>query len=289
MNPLTPRQNLIARLIAVPVAALVASHVVFYRRFPWQAAYQFPWPYFLTVATVMLSCWEVNLAVFRYLDQQLPFHKNPIRRILRQILYGGTLTMLTFALVFPCAIRLYTGQWPTPDLFVTGVFVCATIATIGNGTYVGLYLLQTIYLGKQQPAEELTQQLNPRPALSTRTNTLLVDTGTRQLQLAFDEIAYFYSSGGVVLLVKTNGQQITTSYNSFAKLEERLPADVFFQLSRQFIVGLPAVRAVEDDQNRKLIVRLTPALHKSDSHEMVTVSRYRSAEFKKWFRQVATA
>ncbi|GAA4469350.1 hypothetical protein GCM10023189_56250 [Nibrella saemangeumensis] len=289
MRPFTHRQNLIARLIAVPVAALTASHVVFYRRFPWQADYQFPWPYFLTVATVMLSCWEMNLAIFRYLDQRLPFHKNPVQRILRQILYGGLLTMLTFALVFPCAIRLYTGQWPSPDLFVTGMFVCATIATIGNGAYVGLYLLQTIYLENQQPAESLTQQLSQLPSLPPRTHSLLVDAGARQLQLPFDQIAYFYSSGGVVLLVKTNGQQIMTSYNSFAKLEDRLPADAFFQLSRQFIVSLPAIRAVEDDENRKLLVLLTPALRRSDPHETVTVSRYRSAEFKKWFRQVATA
>lgn len=289
MPPLTRRKDSVARLLAVPFAALIAAHVVFYRQFPWQADYQFPWPYVLTVATVMLSCWEVNFRVFRYLDQRLPFHKNPVQRILRQLLYGGILTMLTFILVFPAAIRLYTGQWPSADLFVTGVFVCATIAIIGNGTYVGLYLIHTIYLEKQPPADELTQQLPQRPTVSSRANTLLIDTGSRQLQLSFDEIAYFYSSGGLVLLVKTDGQQLTTNYNSFTRLEDRLPAQCFFQLSRQFIVGLPAVRAVEDDQNRKLIVQITPALHKNDPHEAITVSRYRSAEFKKWFRQVATA
>lgn len=288
MTPLTRKQHLYARLIAVPVAAFVAAHLVFYRRLPSEVNYQFPWPYFLTVATVMLSCWEVNLAVFRRLDQQIPFRKDPSKRIRWQILLGGLATMTTFSVVFPLAIKLYSGAWPLYPIVVSGIFVCATIATIVNGAYVGLYLIQTIYIEKQQSTQDLNSQIQERP--TTRSGELiLVETGNGQWRLHPDEIAYFYSTGGLVLLMKADGQQLTTAYTSFTKLGNLLSDTFFFQLNRQFIVNLSAIRFVRDDINQKLLVGLAPALHKTGPHEQVVVSRYRSAEFKKWFRQTEPA
>ncbi|WP_338875261.1 LytTR family DNA-binding domain-containing protein [Spirosoma sp. SC4-14] len=282
MAPLTTRQHRYARLILVPVAAFIASHVVFYKHYPYEGGYQFPWPFFLTVATVMLSCWEVNLAVFRHLDQRFPFYKHPGKRIRLQILLGGIATLLTFAVVFPISIRVYSGNWPTFPLFTSGIFVCTTIATVVNGGYVGLYLLQTIYFEKQQTATELITKQYP----IQQSETIFIEAGNRQLRLPPDEIAYFYSTGGLVLLVKIDGQQQPTTYTSFAKLESQLPPSVFFQLNRQFIAHLNAIRSVQDDVNQKLLVELAPALHKNQPSEQVMVSRYRSAEFKKWFRQV---
>ena len=288
MPPLTRRQHLYARLVAVPVAAFIAAHLVFYRRFPTEINYQFPWPYFLTVATVMLSCWEVNLAIFRRLDQHLPFHKNPSKRIRWQILLGGLATMATFSVVFPLAIRFYSGAWPLYPIVVSGLFVCATIATVVNGAYVGLYLIQTIYIDKQQPTQDLNSQLKQRSP--TRSVELIrVEAGNGQWHLRPDEIAYFYSTGGLVLLIKADGQQLTTAYTSFTKLGDLLSDALFFQLNRQFIVNLNAIRFVRDDINQKLLVDLAPALHKTDPYEQVIVSRYRSAEFKKWFRQIEVA
>ncbi|GAB3934532.1 LytR/AlgR family response regulator transcription factor [Larkinella terrae] len=289
MEPLNRRQHGVLLLILVPVLATVASHVVFYRRFPWQTDYQFPIAYFLTVSTVILSCWSVNLLIFRLLDRNLPFSYNPARRIGRQLLLGGFATLLTFSVVFPNAIRLYTGFWPNAVQLTSGVFVCITIATLVNGGYVGLYLLEAFRLEKQQAAENLNEKLSglqqtTRPVSEA---AVLIDFGARQLRFRPDEIAYFFSTQGLVLLVKTDGQQLTTHYNSFAKLENQLPANYFFQLNRQFIVSVQAVRSVQDDSNRKLIVTLTPSLHKNQPEETVTVSRYRNVEFRKWLQQLA--
>ena len=289
MEPLSRRQHGLLLLILVPLLATIASHVVFYRHFPWQSEYRFPTAYFLTVSTVILSCWSVNLLIYRQLDRRLPFSYNPTRRIGRQILLGGLATMLTFLVVFPCAIRLYSGSWPNPVQLTSGIFVCITIATLINGGYVGLYLLQAFRLEKRQAAEELNDKLtslqqSPRPVLDS---AVLIEAGIRQIRLQPEEIAYFFSTQGVVLLVKTDGQQLTTNYNSFSKLEELLPESQFFQLNRQFIVSVQAIRSVQDDSNRKLLVTLTPALHRNQPEETVTVSRYRNAEFKKWLQQLA--
>lgn len=288
MTPLNRRNDSLLRLVAIPTAALIASHVVFYRRFPFQPDYQFPLAYFLTVATVMLSCWEVNFRIFKWLDRQIPFQHNPIRRIGRQLLVGGGFTLLTFAMVFPVAIRVYTGQWPTAPLITTGVFVCIAIATIVNSYMVGLYLVDLIRAEKQAVPQLNPPILQPEAPVSSP-KTILVEAGNRQVQLWPSEIAYFYSSNGVVLLIKSDGQQMTTNYNAFTQLNSQLPDTLFFQLNRQFIVYKTAIRNIQDDVNRKLLVDLSPPLHKQQLVESVTVSRYRSAELKKWLQDTATA
>ncbi|WP_428657125.1 LytTR family DNA-binding domain-containing protein [Runella sp.] len=276
------KQDRNARIIAIPLAALVASHVVFTKQFPWQVTYQFPWPYFLTVATVMFSCWEVNVRLFHWMDVRMPFYIDPLRRIVRQIGLNGLCTMLTFLVVFPLSQWIYAGRWPTPSILATGMVVCATIATIFNGSYIALYLLQTIYWAKSQTSIEFDHRLHKKSQLTAVPSLIRVETVSGQVLLQPAEIAYFYSTGGIVLLVKSNGTKLTTDYQSLMQLSEQLENDYFFPLNRQIIAGLGAIKSVKDDVNRKLVVSLSPSLHQQQATEDVVVSRYRSAEFRKW-------
>ncbi|MVM39265.1 LytTR family transcriptional regulator [Spirosoma sp. HMF3257] len=291
MSPLTRQQHIIFLVTAIPMAALVASHVVFSQVFPGQPGYQFPWAYFLTVATVMFSCWQVNLFIFHWLDTRLPFWENPTRRLIAQILVGGFATLVTFAFVFPLAQRVYIHHWPPMFIILRGVIVCITLATLVNGGYSGLYILQAFFSERQKRAAPVLVDFPAEPlkhvSLTASTSLVSIDVSTGQVRLPANEIAYFYSTGGLVLVVKADGQQLTTRYSSFSQLTSGLDNHYFFQLSRQFIVGLGAVRAVQDDVNRKLVVTLVPALHKQQAKQEVIVSRYRSLELKKWLQASA--
>ncbi|RDB04004.1 LytTR family DNA-binding domain-containing protein [Runella aurantiaca] len=280
------RQDRAARAIAIPIAALVASHVVFTKQFPWHVSYQFPLPYFLTVLTVMFSCWEVNVRLFRWMDSKMPFHVNPVRRIGRQMVVNGMATLFTFLLVFPLSQFVYAGYWPAASVFMTGAVVCATIATIVNGSFIGLYLVRTIYWQKDKSVAELDRQRKEEPTMNSP-HLIRVEVNHSQLILQPTEIAYFYSTGGMVLLVKTDGTKMATSYQSLTQLTERLAGQYFFPLNRQILAGLGAVKEVKDDVNRKLIVSLFPPMHQHQPTEQVVVSRYRSAEFRKWLQAAA--
>ncbi|MBC8155214.1 MAG: LytTR family transcriptional regulator DNA-binding domain-containing protein, partial [Bacteroidetes bacterium] len=82
-------------------------------------------------------------------------------------------------------------------------------------------------------------------------------------------------------------RRLTTNYDSLNSLVNRLPPNRFFQISRQFIVHLDAVRTVRDDVNRKLTITLEPALSPGLPAGQVTISRYRSAEFRQWLTEMA--
>ncbi|GAB4022111.1 hypothetical protein GCM10028773_33510 [Spirosoma koreense] len=240
----------------------------------------------------MLSCWEVNLAVYRWLDERLPFWQHPTRRLMSQILLGGVATLLTFAFVFPLAQRVYTQHWPEPYTVLKGVVVCVTLASLVNGGYSGLYLLRAFSERQKRTDSLFTQQTSQSEIdIPARTTPALldIDVPNGRLRLPMDQLAYFYSTGGLILLVKTDGQQITTRYSAFSQLTPNLDPHYFFQLSRQFIVGLGAVRAVQSDSNRKLVVTLIPALHRQAPHEEVVVSRYRSADFRNWLEASANS
>ncbi|AEI49409.1 LytTR family DNA-binding domain-containing protein [Runella slithyformis] len=280
------KQDRTARVIFIPIAALVASHVVFTKQFPWQATYQFPLPYFLTVVTVMFSCREVNVRLFLWMDTRLPFNVNPVERIGRQISLNAPATMGAFLVVFPLSQLVYAGRWPAFSTLITGMVVCAVIATIFNGAYIFRYLLRTIDWEKAQKSASVDDESREksRGYLPPATSLIRVEVSHGQLLLLPEEIAYFYSTGAMVLLVKTDGAKIPTAYQALTQLSEQLTSHYFFPLSRQIVVGLGAIKAVKDDVNRKLVVSLVPSLHQHRATEQVVVSRYRSAEFSKWLQ-----
>ena len=304
MIPIRGKRALLFRLIAIPMAALLASHFVGYRRFPWEPDYQFPTTYSLTIATIMVCCWEMNVLIFRKLDRIMPFRVNPLRRIRWQVLVGGMLTALTFAVVFSLISLLTAGQLPSLTAFSTGLFICFSIATVINGVYVALYLLDVIYGQKSATADQLNARLaDGLPVAEERISEksanqgvdrelsslriavaadVLIETGSSLQRLRPDEIAYFQSAGGLVQLIRADGRRVTTNYDSLAALDGRLAPAQFFQISRQFIVQLNAVRSVQDDVNRKLQITLTPGLAPDQPTQTVTISRYRSAEFRRW-------
>lgn len=295
MLPIRGKQALAFRLVAIPVAATLAAHFVIYRRFPWEAGYQFPGLTVGIIAGIMLCCWEVNLGVFRWLDHRMPFYQNPVRRISRQVLVGGLLTALTFVLVFGLITRLIAGVWPSVNGFSTGLFVCFGIASLINGIYVGLYLLRLIYGPPAATVDQLNARLtqpSPGPAPADLPSTvvdrpadgrILIESGKQLLRLKPTEIAYFYAAGGLVQLVRSDGERLTTSYDALSDLTNRLPTGQFFQISRQLLVQPGAVLAVRDEVNRKLCLTLAPGLQPGHATELVIISRYRAAEFRKWF------
>jgi DNA-binding LytR/AlgR family response regulator len=61
------------------------------------------------------------------------------------------------------------------------------------------------------------------------------------------------------------------------QLEEQLNPDKFIRANRKFIISDQCVHAVENGFNGKLHLHITP-----QPEELITVSREKAAEFRKW-------
>lgn len=277
------KKELLAKLIAIPLAALIGSHYIFGKRFPWEPEYQFPLIPFCTIALIMTLVWYANSKVFERLDRIIPFHHDPLRRLVRQFLEGASITLLLYTVIYFLITCLIFRSTPTLSGFTTGMLVCIVIASLVNGVYVLTYLLHTVSFEKDQSAEAIQAALSRIKTPLETLSKIALETGNKTTLLEDTEIAYAYSSGGNVWVIKTDGQKLLTSYDSFAKLETQLSGAAFFRLSRQYLVHHQAIRTVKEEVNRKLCIQLTPGFQPNANHERVIVSRYRAAEFRKWF------
>lgn len=277
------KKELLAKLIAIPLAALIGSHYIFGKRFPWESGYRFPLIPFCTIALIMTVVWYANSKVFERLDRILPFHHDPLRRLVRQFLEGASITLLLYIVIYFLITWLIFRGTPTLSGFTTGMLVCIVIASLVNGVYVLTYLLHTVSFEKDQSAEAIQAALLSIKTAPQVRHKVVLETGNKTTILEDNEIAYAYSSGGNVWVINTNGQKLLTNYDSFGKLEPQLSTTTFFRLNRQYIVHHQAIRVVKEEVNRKLCIHLTPVFQPNVNQEQIIVSRYRAAEFRKWF------
>lgn len=122
--------------------------------------------------------------------------------------------------------------------------------------------------------QDLLENFTPQPtAFKSR---FLIKTGTKLVSVSTDEVAYFHASEKVVYVVTNTLQKYIIDY-SLDELTKMLDPHFFFQLNRQYIAHMKAIKNIHSYFNGKLKVELAP-----DSNDEIIISREKSAEFKDW-------
>lgn len=120
--------------------------------------------------------------------------------------------------------------------------------------------------------KELKKQNTPREFRSR----FLVKQGQKLIPIDVDEIAYFFSEDSVSFFV--NFQQVKYIFDySLEEIEQMLDPNLFFRISRQFIVGIKSIVQIHNYFNGKLKLELKPM-----NEREITVSRERVSDFKVW-------
>lgn len=107
----------------------------------------------------------------------------------------------------------------------------------------------------------------------------LVAYRDRYILIIGGDIAYFTSENKITFLVTHNAQRFVVD-QTLEILEKELDPEIFFRISRQFIVSLKAIHKIHQSFNGQLKIELLPPL---DEH--VLTSRERSTQLKKWLNQ----
>jgi len=94
-----------------------------------------------------------------------------------------------------------------------------------------------------------------------------------------NDIAYFTSENKATFLTTHHSQRYMID-QTLEILEKELDPDVFFRISRQFIVSLKSIHKIHQSFNGQLKVELVPT-----SDEAVMMSREKSTQLKKWLDQ----
>lgn len=110
---------------------------------------------------------------------------------------------------------------------------------------------------------------------------ILISIGSKKVLVELDQILCLYSEEKMTYLVSSEHKQYIVD-DSLEKLMLRLPLDQFFRANRQFIISLKCIEQVIPSLNGKLVLKL---IHEDLLPEKITVSRLKSAAFRKWMKK----
>jgi DNA-binding LytR/AlgR family response regulator len=107
-------------------------------------------------------------------------------------------------------------------------------------------------------------------------NRFLVKLGESISSIKTEEINYFISEDGLVLLVNKQGKRYPVDYN-LDQLEQILNPDLFFRINRKIILNIESVKKISNYFNGRLILQID---HLEGDNAIV--SRDRVGDFKGW-------
>jgi DNA-binding LytR/AlgR family response regulator len=121
--------------------------------------------------------------------------------------------------------------------------------------------------------QELFEMIGSRKNYKERFS---ITIGQRIKSVAVDDVAYFYSEGGITFLVTREKIEYPVDF-SLDTLESELDPRLFFRVNRQFFVRLPAVANVHIFPKSRLKLELNPP-----PRQEVFVSIDRVTGFRRW-------
>lgn len=108
---------------------------------------------------------------------------------------------------------------------------------------------------------------------------LLGRTGVDFVSISIDEAAYFYTSHGLVLVVRRDGKRYSLDH-SLNQLESELDPALFFRINRNLLAHIDSIRRFSPYFKGRLLIHLKP-----DPGIEVTVSQEKASRFREWINR----
>ena len=216
------------------------------------------------------AAWWVIRVIIVYLDRKLPYVPNPIKRIIIQLM-GTTVAGLSLIIITTESINAAVKDTPVPPSFYrVDIFIFMIWSIVINGIYVGLH-----YYEQFVASENLRRQEK-----QVRQEGFTVRKGKQHFTIRFKEIAGIYIERDYAMLVTTEGKKHVLD-ESLDAVEKQLPQELFFRLSRKYIMNRNMITGFERMEHSKLNILLAGSLHFPQS---ITMSRLKAPDFKAWFQ-----
>lgn len=216
------------------------------------------------------AAWWIIRIIIVYLDRKLPYAANPIKRILIQLV-STTVAGLSLIIITTESVNAAVKDTPVPASFYrVDIFIFMIWSIVVNGIYVGLH-----YYEQFEASENLRRQEK-----QVRQEGFTVKKGKLHFNVGFAEIAGIYIEGDYAMLITTEGKKHVLD-ESLDAVEKQLPPELFFRLTRKYIMNRNMITGFERMEDAKLNILLTGSLHFPPS---ITMSRLKAPAFKTWFQ-----
>lgn len=257
-----------SRYVILILYALLITHLLSYGKLPFTNGYHFPWLSFGVISVFSLLICTTNWIILKKI--KAPKTDNFHLQILKQLGINIIATIVIFSILFPLINHVILGYNISWFLYFKYLLVC-----------FGLVISEVSILKAIELYKEREWEGSRHPPAISKVKTLRIRTGSKEILVKESEIGFFHSKGGIIRLFM-EGKQYTTDFTSLDELEKMLDAQLFFRANRQYLLSRHAIKMVQKDVNRKLLLTLDERF--SDlSLEVIGVSRYKRGEFRGWF------
>ena len=245
------------RFGVIALLSLVLVHLLSYGQLPFSPGYHFPALSFL----IIFGFGAVICTTNYFISDRMNFKTGSRSQMLVK---GSVIHMIITSILF--------------TLLYLAVFIGYFGLSFNLVSYLKyLFISNVIILFEYVLLHALREPDPPARSLSS----LVLNTGTRKVNVDFDDIALVYSKSGVITFFLNSGERYLSQFNALDELENILPGDFFFRLNRQSMVHRNSIHSYRNDLNRKLLVKLN-GLSNGFSDKEFRVSRYKNREFRNW-------
>lgn len=256
-------QEHMVRYSLILALSLLIVHLFSYNKLPFSANYRFP-----TIPFIIIASFGILLCTVNYVfSKRVKFKKidSYRKRMFYEAVFHFSITTLFYSLLYVLVNRVI---FEFDFIFVNYL----------KYLFISIVIVLFEYVLREALIKKKVEKEN--------NGKLFVKTGTKILNVDFNDIALFHSRQGIVsILLKNSKTKWVTQFNSLKEIESILPPEHFFKVNRQYIVHRDAVRVVEKDSNRKLTVHLDSSLNNGHPSQ-IKISRYTSRDFKKWLNGI---
>ncbi|MFD2512706.1 LytR/AlgR family response regulator transcription factor [Pontibacter locisalis] len=277
-------------ILLVALLVLLLVHIVSPRNFPFQPDYTFPLKDFLVhlIGTLLLwqtLSWNYNR---RYRPAIIKGNFSPAL-IIKVVLMSMGIGLIIYLLYVPLVFVFVYKQPVHLYNLVVGVITSLLSVALVIIIYLGIDIfrlwkqvqntpmINTVVINTDNSASAAEPLSSKKKSIVQ--DQIVIHTGRETLQLPLQQIGYFLSKHKMVFAMLRSGKRVTTHF-ILSELEEMLPKEEFFRVSRQVIVNKPAITLVQKETNNKLLLQIAV---NGQAPEEIIISRYKAAEFKRWF------
>lgn len=123
----------------------------------------------------------------------------------------------------------------------------------------------------------MEEQLTNTEKKKTR---LIVTRGEENVALRYDEVAFIYREGALVIVVDMDQKKYLSAKN-LVQIENEMDPQMFFRVNRKYILNINGIKSFRSFEKVKLEVNL---IFPEINHQIV-VSQETAPVFKKWIAE----
>lgn len=215
--------------------------------------------------------WLIIRYIIIKMEMKSPLIHFSFKRITIQLLLTSIIG-IAIIIVLTEILNAIVKDTPVPlNFYYLDIWIYFIWILVINGAYIGMYFF---FIWRNSEQKLLG-------AATLKAEGINIKIGTKNSKIAMDSVVGFYVEDGVSFVIDHSFKSYIIE-SSLENLEQKLPSEIFFRINRKYILHRNSIVSFKRIENNKLLII---TINNTVIPTELTISRLKSAAFKKWFEK----